>query len=114
MDPTHIITIPITYMVSAMSTTQSNPELLEAAKTQKGVFILYMVVVLFSAFLTWWLTHSTDKYNELLKRDADARIEEAKKSAATANERAASLEKQNLLLEARIAPRRLSPENNQP
>lgn len=84
-------------MVNTMTTIPSKLAPIEvAARTQNRVFILYIAVLvaggLLTAALTVWLSRVTNRYNEVIKSDADARIAEAKDSAAKANERTAQLE----------------------
>lgn len=95
MTPTAMI--PIMNMVNAMTTIQSSLSPIEvAARTQNRVFALYVLVLvvggLLTAFLTVWLWRVTNRYNDAMKLDADARIAEATGSAAKANERAVQLE----------------------
>lgn len=96
-------TMPIANTVNAMFTLQSTLSPIDAAaRNQTRVFVLYIVVVvigaLLTAGLTVWLWSATNRYQEAVKGDADARIEEAKAGAAKASETAKRLEHDNLVL----------------
>jgi hypothetical protein len=69
-----------------------------AARAQTAWFVGYIVVLFAAAALTVLLRQATNRYQSLVKRDADARIVEATRGAAQANERTAALEKDNLIL----------------
>ena len=98
------IVAPIKNMVIAMSTAQSAPSAIDRAATQnKWLFAVYVLLLLFSAALTVLLWKSGNRLQDEIKRDADARILEAKAEAAKANERAESLEHDNLTLRSKVA-----------
>jgi hypothetical protein len=67
-----------------------------------------------SAFISAWvgyeITDATQKDANQRIADAQARGDEARVEAARANERAAAIEAENLKLEAQLAPRRLTNE----
>ncbi len=100
---TPMATIPTAKVMSAMVMTASGISPIEvAARTQHKVFVLYICILvlggLLTAVLTVVLRQATNRYQTLVKRDADARIAEASRGAAQANERTAALEKDNLIL----------------
>jgi hypothetical protein len=105
-----IIARPIAKMVNAMATVQSNlllnqssPSPIELAdRAQRRLFIASVIfgvtAALIGAVLAWLLWRANNKYQEAVTADANARIEEAKRGAeearrdaATANERAKEL-----------------------
>jgi hypothetical protein len=93
------IVAPIRNMVTAMSTAQSAPSAIDRAATQnKWLFVVYVLLLLLTAAWTVILWKSGNRVQDELKRDADARFLEAKAEAARANERAESLERDNLTL----------------
>ena len=81
-----------------------------ADRAQKRLFVLYILVLLITGLLTVLLWRAGNKYQDAVKADADARITEAGSraaqaydSAAKANERAQTLEHDNLTLRTQIA-----------
>jgi hypothetical protein len=68
----------------------------------------------FSAFVSAWvgyqITDATQKEAEKQIAEAKMRGDEARAEAARASERAAVIEAENMRLEAEVAPRRLTPE----
>jgi hypothetical protein len=102
---------PTTSTVIAMSTNQPS-EIERAATQQTYIFVGYVFLLLLTLVGTVILYRAGNKYQEAVKTDADARIEEAKreaakalKDAAEANERAAKLEME--AAEAKLAYRTL-------
>lgn len=90
-----ITIMPMANMVNAMLTIQSNSSPVDiAAKAQTNLFVLYVAVLvvggLLTAFLTVLVWRASNRYQDAVKADADARIAEATERAAQANERAAS------------------------
>jgi hypothetical protein len=87
-------------MMNAMSTIQTlGPSPIEAAaKAQLRLFVLYVVFLAATMILTVLVWKATNRYQDLVRRDADARIAEASRDAAQANERTKALENANLIL----------------
>ena len=90
-----------------MSTIRSSsPPAIDHAATAVVIwFTLYVVVLVLVAVFTVFLWRATSQHQNLVRTDADARIKEAGRdaahadeNAARANERAAALEKDNLTL----------------
>jgi len=98
--------MPTRKAVSAMSETLSSVSAVDAAARAQNIwFVVYIVVLLAAAALIVVLRQSTNRYQALVKADADARIAEsneraahADENSARANERAEALEKDNLIL----------------
>jgi hypothetical protein len=108
-----------TRMVNAMSTLQtSNPSPIEAAaKAQLMWFVLYVLVLAGATVLTVVLSRATNRYQDLVRRDADARIAETKVAQqrvevelAQQQERAAIAERSLLELRQKVTPRAVSAE----
>ncbi len=99
MAATAKIAAPTMNTVIAMAITQSGESVIDAAKTRHGrLFTAYIFVLVLTALFTWLVWDSGNKERGAIQADANARIEEAKKVAATANERARKLENDNLKL----------------
>lgn len=86
--------MPMANIMSAMMTNSSSLSPIElAARTQNRVFVLYIVVLviggLLTAGLTVWLWRVTNRYQDAVQGDADARIAEANAKASQANAEAA-------------------------
>jgi hypothetical protein len=99
---------PIGKMVNAMATIQSDLSPIEAAaRAQNRVFVLYVLALVFGALLTAgltvWLWRATNKYQDVVTRDADARIQEASAKASQADVTAKQLEHDNLALRGSVA-----------
>ncbi len=85
--------------VIAMSTIQSSsPDIERAATQQTYLFVGYVSLLLLTLVGTVLLYRAGNRYQDAVKRDADARIAEAGSNAAQANERAQNLEHDNLIL----------------
>src|SRR5947209_4414582 len=88
-----MVIMPIAKMVNAMATIQSNSPVEVAARQQTKVFVLYVAVLVISgliiAGLTVWLWSAGNKYQTVVKADADARIAEAQKGVSEADAKAA-------------------------
>lgn len=89
--------------VIAMMMTPAGQSAVEAATKRNGrVFAAYIVLLLVTALLvayfTWLTWDSGNKVQDAVQGDANARIEEAKATAAKADERSKTLEKDNLTL----------------
>ena len=97
-----MIVAPITKTGIAMSSLM--PSSIETlAKAHTFAFWAYVFLLLLTALATVWLWLAGNKYQDAVKADADARIAEANKSAAGANERAEKLENANLTLRGKVA-----------
>jgi hypothetical protein len=113
---------PIAKLMNAMMTVQSNlsanqssPSPIELAdRAQRKLFIASIifgvVAAIIAALFAWLVWKSNNRYQEVVKAAADARIAEAGKSAAQANEsaskaneRAQNLEHDNLNLRSQVA-----------
>lgn len=102
-----MLIIPAAKVISAMATIQSslpaNQSPIEVAdRAQRRLFVISIVfgvvAALIAALLAWLLWRANNKYQDAVIADANARIEEAKRGAAearrdaaTANERAEQL-----------------------
>jgi hypothetical protein len=90
-------------MVIAVMITPVGQSAVEAATKRNGrVFAAYIVLLLITAMLvayfTWLTWDSGNKVQDAVQGEANARIEEAKATAAQADERSKALEKDNLIL----------------
>jgi hypothetical protein len=74
-----------------------------ATQQNKLFFAVYMLVTLLAAILTYLLWNSSNKVQDAIVADANARIGEANQKAAEANERAQELEQSNLTLQGHVA-----------
>jgi len=84
--------MPTTKAVTTMSETRSSLSPIDAAaKAQTVWFSLYVFVLFAAAIFTILLWRATNRYQALVKHDADARMAEA-------NERTKALENANLIL----------------
>jgi hypothetical protein len=68
------------------------------AKQHNLVFAGYMALIVLGVIFTYWVWKSGNRVQEAIQTDANARIEEAKSAAATADERTKILERDNLTL----------------
>jgi hypothetical protein len=99
----------IAKMVITMAITQPVESKAIQAATQRNekIFIAYIAVLLGTAILiavfTWLTWDSGNKVQDAIQADSNARIEEAKSTAATANERAKRIEQDNLVLRGQVA-----------
>jgi hypothetical protein len=73
-----------------------------ASQQNRWLFIAYMVCIVGAAVLTYLLWNSGNSVQDAIVADANARIEEAKSTAAQANERAQNLEHDNLALQTEL------------
>jgi hypothetical protein len=101
-------TTPIAKMINVMLTIQSGSSPIDIAqKAQARLFAVYVVVLvggaLLAALFTVLLWHATNKYQDTVRYEANARIVEATASAAQANERTEKLEHENLELRKNVA-----------
>jgi hypothetical protein len=89
-------------VIAAMTTPIAESALEVATKRNSRVFAAYIVVLVLTAlliaFFTWWTWDSGNRVQEAIQKEASARIEEAKSTAAQANERSKFLENSNLIL----------------
>ncbi len=69
-----------------------------AARAQTVWFVVETVLLLATVVVSVLVWRSTNRYQDLVRREADARIAEATLGAAQANERAKALEASNLIL----------------
>ena len=82
--------MPTRKAVSAMSETLSSVSAVDAAARAQNIwFVVYIVVLLAAAALIVVLRQSTNRYQALVKADADARIAESNERAAHADENSA-------------------------
>lgn len=70
----------------------------QATRQNSWLFAVYMLVIVVGAMLTFLLWMSGNRVQDAIVADANARIEEAKSTAAGANERSKTLENDNLKL----------------
>lgn len=98
--------IPIAKMVNAMAMIQSVSPIEIAAKSERNWFVATVAWLIVGALVTGLLAvllyKKTGKYQEALKADADARIEEAKRGAEEARKDAAAANERSKQLELRI------------
>jgi hypothetical protein len=77
------------------------------AKRNERIFALYIVVLvvtgLLVAFFTWLVWDAGNKVQDAIRDNANAKIAEAGKDAAEANERSKVLEQSNLRLQSTVA-----------
>jgi hypothetical protein len=73
-----------------------------ASQQNKWLFLAYMFCIVSAALLTYLLWKSGNNVQDAIVADANARIEEAKSTAATAIERAQKLENENLVLRGEL------------
>lgn len=88
---------------TAAPTTIGQSAIESATRHNKWIFLLYMAFVIGGAVLTYLLWRSGNTVQNAIVADADARIEEAKTTAAQANERSKNLERENLVLTSSLA-----------
>jgi hypothetical protein len=74
-----------------------------ASKQHKLIYAAYIGAGFLLALMTWLFARSSDRIQDIVRRDADARIEEAKATGSKANERAEKLENANLTLKGQVA-----------
>lgn len=86
-----VATIAIMKMATALSTAvESNPiGIAAAASTHKYLFIAYIAALAVTVILSVLVWTSSNKYQDAVKQDAEARIEEANRGASEANAEAA-------------------------
>jgi cell division protein FtsB len=90
--------------MSAQSATDSVKSPLELAIRQNNLlFGAYMVLLVLVLIFTYLLWRSGNSVQEAIRKDADARIEEAKSTAAQADARSKKLENDNLTLTGTVA-----------
>lgn len=81
---------PIMKTVIAMSTIQSNPPEIERAATQQTyLFVGYIFLLLLTAAASVFLYRAGNRYQDAVKKDADARIAEAQRVVSEADAKAA-------------------------
>ncbi len=111
------ILLLLAMMASTATTTTaqpSNPNATSTASSSKGairsaqkahnlIFAGYVLLLVLTAFGTYWVWSSGNRVQEAVQGDADARIEEAKRGASEANAKSDSLEKDNLVLRGQVA-----------
>lgn len=122
------MTMPAIKMVIAMSIIQSDPSAIERAATaHKWLFTGYILLLLFTALMTWLVWQSGNKLQDAIRNDAEAKIESAKAEAANATKQAEELKNENLKLgikleeerkarleiERRVGPRFISPKERE-
>lgn len=74
----------------SMSVIQSTPSAIERATAQhKWLFAGYILLLLFTAVMTWLVWRSGNKLQDAVRDDANARIAEASDRASQADARAA-------------------------
>lgn len=113
--PTAKLINAMTTIQSSLSANQSSPSSIELAdRAQKRLFVVSVIfgvlAALVAALLAWLVWRASNKYQDTVKADADARIAEAQvkaadalKDAGTANETAQRLEGDNLTLRGQVA-----------
>jgi hypothetical protein len=89
-----IMITPTAKVISVMATIQSNPSSIELAdRAQNKLFVVSVIfgvlAAMAGAMIAWRLWGASNRYQEAVKADADARIAEARNGAAQANVQAA-------------------------
>jgi len=92
-----------TAAASYSSTNLGQKAIEQAARQNKVLFSVYMVLLVGTAIFTYLLWRSGNVVQEAIVADADARIAEANSNAASAQERATKLEHDNLALRSDLA-----------
>jgi hypothetical protein len=95
--------------LTAESAQPISPEIEAATKAYTFEFSIYVFLVLGTALVlavfTWRVWRAGNNLQDAIKRDADARIAEARNSAASAHERTQKLEHDNLKLREEVEAR---------
>ena len=87
----------------AMMMKQSGQSAIDAAsKSNSKLFAVYIVVLVATALFTYLTWRSGNHLQDVITTDANARIEEAKSTAAQAAERTETLRQENLILQAQV------------
>ncbi len=99
-----IITILIdtTIAMSNMSNS-SGSKIEEAARTHTYLFIAYILFLALTVLFSILVWKANNKYQKIVKLDADAKIATANATAETAKENASKAEQQNLILRGEVA-----------
>ena len=102
------VVITMKNMAISTITSSAGPSALDAANRRSSwIFAAYIGVLLVTAgavaFFTWWTWDAGNRVQDIIRTDAQARIEEAKSTAAQANARSKNLEASNLTLRGQVA-----------
>lgn len=102
------VVITMKNMAISTITSIAGPSALDAANRRSSwIFAAYIGVLLVTAgavaFFTWWTWDASNRVQDIIRTDAQARIEEAKSTAAQANKRSKNLEASNLTLRSQVA-----------
>lgn len=90
--------------ISAISSSASKDDPIAAAtRFHTKVFFVYVIILALAALFQWWVWSTNNRLQDAIRKDSDARIEEAKATGAQANARAQRLEHENLLLQGSVA-----------
>ena len=93
-------------ITKAASTPQSSKETIQSAqKYHNRVFMGYVLLLVLTAFVTYWVWSSGNKVQDAIQVEAGARIEEAKRKTA-------ELERETLKLRQDLADRRITKEQH--
>jgi cell division protein FtsB len=94
----------MTTIVAAQSSTDSGKSPLEMAiRSSNRIFAVYMFLIVLAAAFTYLVWRSGNNVQKAIQDDADARIQEAKSTAAQADARSKKLENDNLTLTGTVA-----------
>lgn len=98
----------IVNMINAVSTNESSPSPIQMAeRAQHNLFVIYVVVLvvggLLAALFTVLVWRAGNRYQDAVQADAKVRLEEARDSAARADERAAKADERAALANAEAA-----------
>jgi predicted PurR-regulated permease PerM len=106
-----LIIAVIIAIIVIMTTNNPNPltsKIEQAARSHVLLFIIYIILLLATAVLPIFVWSSQNKYQDLIKLEADAKIEEAKSEAEKARLKGNEIEQENLKLKEEVAKAQLA------